>query len=225
LRQSPGCRSLPPMGLERRPLPSTGVTRRPRYYEPHRHPGRPGLSLTGVRLRVTRPRRSGLPVLLRFPHPGMPSSLPRWARWDGSLVVRPIPASPFRQRWQPSPCQCRVGAHINRFEACSTFTRVTACLIAGPPCGPLSRRLRRLRYLHRRSDSFRLERPSCRGAWLPLEIRNLSRRTTTPISAFTLFMCRKDQPRHLTLRRPARSGPCPRSRSALQSILYCSVQK
>src|SRR5262249_4630030 len=77
------------------------------------------------------------------------------------------------------PCQCRVGAHIHRFEARSTFTRVTACLIAGPPCGPWSRRLRRLRYRHRRSDSFRPERPSCRGAWLPLEIRNLSRRTLT----------------------------------------------
>ena len=47
----------------------------------------------------------------------------------------------FWQRCQPSPCQCRVGTHIKRFEACSTFTRVTACLIAGPPSGPLSRRL------------------------------------------------------------------------------------
>src|SRR5208282_4902636 len=58
------------LGLELRPLPSTGVTRRPRYYEPLRHPGGnpacgvgPGLSLTGVRLRVTRPHRLGFPVL------------------------------------------------------------------------------------------------------------------------------------------------------------------
>ena len=36
--------------LELRPLPSTRVTRFPRYYEPLRHPGAPGLSLTGVRL-------------------------------------------------------------------------------------------------------------------------------------------------------------------------------
>jgi hypothetical protein len=36
--------------LELRPLPSTGVTRFPRYYEPLRHPKAPGLSLTGVRL-------------------------------------------------------------------------------------------------------------------------------------------------------------------------------
>src|ERR1700731_840895 len=36
--------------LELRSLPSTGVTRFPRYYEPLRHPRAPGLSLTGVRL-------------------------------------------------------------------------------------------------------------------------------------------------------------------------------
>jgi hypothetical protein len=87
---------------------------------------------------------------------------------------------PARQRRRPSPCQCRVGSHVNRFEACSTFTRVTACLIAGPPSGPLSRRLQRFRHLHHCFDSFRLERTSCRGDWLPLEIRNLSRRTLTP---------------------------------------------
>ena len=36
--------------LELRSLPSTRVTRFPRYYEPLRHPKAPGLSLTGVRL-------------------------------------------------------------------------------------------------------------------------------------------------------------------------------
>jgi len=51
--------------LELRPLPSTRVTRFPRYYEPLRHPRAPGLSLTGVRLvlsSLTWPRL-GLPVL------------------------------------------------------------------------------------------------------------------------------------------------------------------
>jgi len=43
---------------EVRPLPSTGVTRLRRYYEPVRRPRRPGLSLTGVRLgRATPPSR------------------------------------------------------------------------------------------------------------------------------------------------------------------------
>ena len=38
------------VSLELRSLPSAGVTRFPRYYEPLRHPIAPGLSLTGVRL-------------------------------------------------------------------------------------------------------------------------------------------------------------------------------
>jgi hypothetical protein len=42
---------------------------------------------------------------------------------------------PARQRRRPSPLRNRVGAHIGRFEACSTFTRVTACRLAAPPCG------------------------------------------------------------------------------------------
>ena len=48
--------------LELRPLPSTRVTRFPRYYEPLRHPRAPGLSLTGVRL-IIPDHALGLPVL------------------------------------------------------------------------------------------------------------------------------------------------------------------
>src|SRR3989454_12079575 len=59
--------------LELRSLPSTGVTRLPRYYEPLRHPRAPGLSLTGFQL----------------------------------VIVL--------------------------FEACSAFTRVTACTLALSP--------------------------------------------------------------------------------------------
>jgi hypothetical protein len=47
--------------LELRPLPSTGVTRLPRYYEPLRHPRAPSLSLTGFRL-VIADHALGLPV-------------------------------------------------------------------------------------------------------------------------------------------------------------------
>jgi hypothetical protein len=97
-RQSPGFRSLPTMGLELRSLPSTGVTRLHRYYEPLRHPRRPGLSLTGVRLRVTRPHRSGFPVfrwISSYRHAVVITPVARWVR---SLVVRPIPASP----WSPA---------------------------------------------------------------------------------------------------------------------------
>jgi hypothetical protein len=48
--------------LELRSLPSTGITRLQRYYEPLRHPRAPGLSLAGVRL-VIPDRALGLPVL------------------------------------------------------------------------------------------------------------------------------------------------------------------
>src|SRR5271155_5814624 len=54
--------------LELRPLPSAGVTRFPRYYEPLRHPTAPGLSLTGVRLVI--PDQTalwGFPCCARFP--------------------------------------------------------------------------------------------------------------------------------------------------------------
>src|SRR5208282_6932824 len=48
--------------LELRSLPSTGVTRLHRYYEPLRHPRAPGLSLAGVRL-VIPDHAKGSPVL------------------------------------------------------------------------------------------------------------------------------------------------------------------
>src|SRR6266404_4128191 len=48
--------------LELRSLPSTGITRLQRYYEPLRHPKAPGLSLTGFRL-VLADHALGLPVL------------------------------------------------------------------------------------------------------------------------------------------------------------------
>ena len=47
--------------LKLRSLPSTGVTRLPRYYEPLRHSRAPGLSLTGFRL-VIADHALGLPV-------------------------------------------------------------------------------------------------------------------------------------------------------------------
>src|ERR1700724_2713220 len=50
------------VGLELRPLPSPGITRLQRYYEPLRHPSAPGLSLAGVRL-IIPDHALGLPVL------------------------------------------------------------------------------------------------------------------------------------------------------------------
>src|SRR5215475_15794968 len=42
----------------------------------------------------------------------------------------------------PSPLSGRVGVHITTFEACSSFTRVTACTVAHPPYVGFLARLR-----------------------------------------------------------------------------------
>ena len=52
---------------ELRPLPSTGITRLQRYYEPLRHPRAPGLSLAGFRLVVAPTTPWGFPCCVRFP--------------------------------------------------------------------------------------------------------------------------------------------------------------
>src|ERR1700722_9050550 len=66
-------------------------------------------------------------------------SLPRWphpCRW---LSVLRVPA-PGSSEWaRPSPLKRRVGVHIASFEACSSFTRVTACQVARPPFRGLCR--------------------------------------------------------------------------------------
>src|SRR5207245_3624890 len=80
--------------LEPRPLPSTGVTRRRRYYGPLRHPRWPGLSLAGVRLRVTRPHRLGFPVLRWISVSRHAVVITPVARRVGLLVGRSIPTFP-----------------------------------------------------------------------------------------------------------------------------------
>src|ERR1700686_3883460 len=53
---------IPRVRLELRSLPSTGITRLQRYYEPLRRPRAPSLSLAGFRL-VIADHAMGLPVL------------------------------------------------------------------------------------------------------------------------------------------------------------------
>src|SRR5580704_12559568 len=99
--------------LELRPLPSTGITRLPRYCEPLRHPSAPGLSLAGVRL-IIPDHASGLPVLRAL-------SLCTCCRHYPGAAAGCIPRSshpavsafPGRGR--------RVGLHIDLFEACSAY--------------------------------------------------------------------------------------------------------
>ena len=50
------------------------------------------------------------------------------------LSLRRAPAPGSSPSVRPSPILRRVGVHIAAFEACSSFTRVTACQVARPPC-------------------------------------------------------------------------------------------
>src|SRR5712691_8291470 len=81
--------------LELRPLPSTGITRLQRYYEPLRHPRAPGLSLTGFRLVVAPATPWGFPCCVRFPCVHAVATTP--AQRLGVLFRS------FTQSCQPSP--------------------------------------------------------------------------------------------------------------------------
>jgi hypothetical protein len=62
-----------------------------------------------------------------------PCSLPRWTRWVRAGYVYgafPHRVVPIRSAF---PLIRRAGVHIAAFEACSSFTRVTACKVARPP--------------------------------------------------------------------------------------------
>src|SRR5437763_5972631 len=111
--------------LELRPLPSPGITRFQRYYEPLRHPGAPGLSLTGVRL-IIPDHASGFPVLRALPLGTCCRHYPGAANGRTRRSKSPIRVSLPRFHY-------RVGLHIDLFEVCSAFTRVAACTLARSP--------------------------------------------------------------------------------------------
>src|SRR4030088_1626473 len=111
--------------LELRSLPSTGVTRLPRYYEPLRHPRAPGLSLAGFRL-VLADHALGLPAFRAL-------SLCTCRRHYPGAASERI-ASLISSRRISLPREgCRVDLRIVLFEACSAFTRVAACTLALSP--------------------------------------------------------------------------------------------
>ena len=89
--------------LELRLLSSTGITRLPRYYEPLRHPGAPGLSLAGLRL-IIPDHASGLPVLRALSSVYMLPPLPRCSR-RAPIVAQTCPSiSAFPERVVGSAC-------------------------------------------------------------------------------------------------------------------------
>jgi hypothetical protein len=115
---------------EVRALPSSGVTRSRRYYDPVRLPPDPPPEAT---LKLQTPTGRVSPD---YPHrpPDVPCPIPRWI----GRVRASIASPPAR----PSPNSGRVGIHDFPFEACSGFTRVTARWIAQPPEAAFVTRLR-----------------------------------------------------------------------------------
>src|SRR5664279_523066 len=111
--------------LELRSLPSTGVTRLQRYYEPLRHPRAPGLSLTGFRLIVV-DHALGLPVFRAL-------SLCTCCRQYPGVASGRITSLISSRRISLPRYGSRVGLHIVLFEACAAFTRVAACTLALSP--------------------------------------------------------------------------------------------
>src|SRR5882724_8693175 len=90
----------------------------------------------------------------------MPCSLPRWTE-TGAFWLMAIARSPRRASSlsvQPSPFLRRVGVHIFTFEACSSFTRVTACKVAHPPFVGFIARLRPSQFPG--SDARKLSSPT-----------------------------------------------------------------
>src|SRR6516162_8989068 len=100
----------------------------------------------------------------------MSSSIPRWARWLRSLMGRPIPPVSLWPAVAAFPAT-QPGRHPHLtfrglLDVHSRYDLPARCIAWATH---LSRRLRRFRYLHRRSDSYRLERPSCRVGIAPTE--------------------------------------------------------
>jgi len=93
--------------------------------EPLRPPTAPGLSLTGFRL-VIPDHALGFPVLRTLSLCTCCRHYPRHSGWAYCFAHSPNRISLPRKG-------CRVGLRTVLFEACSAFTRVTACTLALSP--------------------------------------------------------------------------------------------
>ena len=100
--------------LELRPLPSAGITRFQRYYEPLRHPKAPGLSLAGLQLVIALTTPWGFPCCVRFPcvHAVATTPAQRLGVWFRS-VTQPCQPSPKGSSGRPAhrPFRGLLGVH------------------------------------------------------------------------------------------------------------------
>jgi hypothetical protein len=97
------------------------------YYGPLRLPLSPLHPLAGLALGPCLPMSSGLPCSYEFPLCSCPRHYSGGLPWDLFRSLCPFPwTRVLPSRCQPSPNLNGLGVHIALFEACSTFTRVTA---------------------------------------------------------------------------------------------------
>jgi hypothetical protein len=111
---------------EVRVLPSTGITRLQRSYDPVRLPPMP-LPRSNVQAAALTP--NGSPPITRTTFPTCRAHYPGGSSGCSCRLLSPLT--------RPSPSSRRVGVRIVTFEACSGFTHVTARRIAQPPRGDL----------------------------------------------------------------------------------------
>src|SRR5262245_20708711 len=125
---------------EVRALSSAGITRPHLSYSPLRRPDWPPPFLTTFGAATPGQSRASLN------HPDhllcMPCSIPRWTGSGARWLARCVYPRGFFPVRAASPLPGRVGVHIVTFEACSSFTRVTACTVAHPPYVGFIARLR-----------------------------------------------------------------------------------
>ena len=144
----------------------------------------------GVPVDVCRISPQGFPCCCLLPLPCVPASLPRRKRIGARVALFPI-----RQR--PSPKVRRVGFRIVRFEACSTFTRVPARMVAGPPMAAFDTRvLQTISFASMiRPGCYQPERQLLGGVLHPPEKGAFPRRTGPSwITPFLLFQANPPQP-------------------------------
>jgi hypothetical protein len=98
----------------------------------------------------------------------MPCSILRVDRIRCSLVGElRVPARVSSLSVLPSPLSGRAGVHITTFEACSSFTRVTACTVAHPPYVGFIARLRPRRLPDSGARSYQVQPTTSLGGTFP----------------------------------------------------------
>ena len=132
-----------------RPLPSADVTRLPRYYEPVRHPTRPGLSLAGVRLVIE--ATAGV------------SRVPCFSCCLRAVAITPV--GPLGACIVRYPSGFGLPRYSGGSAPTSPVSRPAQRSLTLRPTNsrsrqsdPFHRRLWQFRYLHCHSDCYRLER-------------------------------------------------------------------